>query len=604
MTGSAARAAIAAVAEAATHAGDRHVTIADPTADPAESSAADLAAARAVVAGLGRPPGPTDLGRVYEALLPSAARAAGAHYTDPMLARALVDVAAPADWLAAAPRRVWDPACGGGAFLLAAADALIAAGHRPEVIVTELLHGTDLDPGAIAVTRAALSWWSRRHGADAVPRDHLLEADALLDGSDATRASERVDLVVGNPPFQSQMTGPTRRDRDELAALRSQLGDVVAPYTDTAALFLVVGVRALAVGGRCCLVLPLSTLAARDAAPAREAVESLAAMTGLWVAGEAVFDADVEVCAPVLERCARPTTGAVAVRRWSGRSVAALADSAPPDDNVDRVRISQVVAAGGRARWAVHALGALDVPDPAIAHDGVLGDLVRTTAGFRDEYYGLIGHVVEAPAGLDGIDPGDDAWPDHLAALVTSGAIDPSRHRWGEREIRFARTRFRRPVLDRRAFDGTGRAAAWVRTTAAPKVVIATQTKVGEAAVDERGTLLASTPVVVALAAPDRLWEVAAVVCSPVGSVAALAGTAGTGRSAQAVRHTTASVAGLPLPVDAMAWRSGSSSLRSGDRERFVDAMAAAYALAPADAARLAEWWSARAPWPSPPHRP
>jgi len=245
-------------------------------------------------------------------------------------------------------------------------------------------------------------------------------------------------------------------------------------------------------------------------------------------------------------------------------------------------------------------MDALGVPDPLIRPGGVLAEVVRAAAGFRDEFYGLVGHVVEAPAELDGLEPADDGWPTHVAAVVTCGAIDPGRTSWGRRDIRFAGDRFRRPVLDRGAVDPAGRAGAWVRATAIPKVVVATQTRVGEAAVDERGTLLPSTPVVAAFASPARLWAVAAVICSPVGSVAALARTAGTGRSAQAVRHTTASVGDLPLPVDPDAWRAGADSLRDGDRDRFVESMAAAYAVGPTDAARLAAWWTPRAPWPTP----
>lgn len=561
--------------------------------------------AGAVVAALGRSPEPADLGAVYEALLAPAARDAGAHFTAPDVARRLVDRAAPSAWLAAAPRRVWDPACGGGAFLLAAADALAAAGHDPGVVVRDLLWGTDVDPGAVTVCRAALRWWAERRGIDATVGDHVRVGDTLLDPEASVGAP--FDLVVGNPPFQGQLAGSTVRERAAAAALQARWGDVVAAYTDTAAVFLVAGARSMAPDGRMTLVLPLSMLAARDAAPARRAVEEVADLTGLWVAGELVFDAEVDVCAPVFRRPAEQgpldvdqdavSRSVVHVERWRGREVAPVGSLAR--GAAHGTAVSELTAAEAPSgSWAVHALAALDVPDPRIRTAGRLGSLVRTAAGFRDEYYGLVGHVAEGP---DGVHPDDRAWPEHLVALVTSGAIDVGGLTWGLRATRFAGERFLRPVVDRRSLPSGGRASAWAAATALPKVVVATQTRVGEAVVDARGTLLPSTPVVVAFAAPDRLWDVAAVICSPVGSVAALARVAGTGRSAQAIRHTTGGLKDLPLPVGADAWQTGAAALRDRDRDGFVAAMAEAYEVGPSDAAPLADWWTARAPWPTPP---
>jgi hypothetical protein len=127
-------------------------------------------------------------------------------------------------------------------------------------------------------------------------------------------------------------------------------------------------------------------------------------------------------------------------------------------------------------------------------------------------------------------------------------------------------------------------------------VVVATQTRVGEAAVDAGGRWVPSTPTIAVLAPPDRLWEVAAVVCSPVGTVAALAATAGTGRAGDAIKHSVASVLALPLPVDQEAWRAGAEALRMRRLDDFVDAMAAAHRVV--EPAELHRWWRARARWP------
>lgn len=129
-----------------------------------------------------------------------------------------------------------------------------------------------------------------------------------------------------------------------------------------------------------------------------------------------------------------------------------------------------------------------------------------------------------------------------------------------------------------------------------PKLLVATQTKVGEAAVDERGTWVASTPIITAVAPFEWLWKLAAVVCSPVGSALAAAATAGTGRATGSIKHSVASVRELPLPVDDGAWVVGAEALRLGNREEFVAAMAAAYRLVDGSGV-LRTWWTERAPW-------
>lgn len=571
--------------------------------------------------------GPELLGVLYEAALAPADRDAGAHYTPADVAARLVGlVAGPTADLGPSPR-VWDPACGGGAFLLAAADGLLARGVAPAHVVDDLLWGTDVDPGAIAVAQAALAWWAQRHGATASAGEHLAVVDPLVDAVPArpqrdlavrsaghplgVAASAGFDVVVGNPPFQGQLAGPSVRTATARAALQARWGtDVVRPYTDTASLFLVAAARALAPGGRLALVLPTSVLAARDAAPARTAAAEVGPLTDLWVAAEPVFDADVQVCAVVVERRAvaddggrgrsvehraspvgavdRPQPGPDrSVRRWRGRSFTPLPAARPGS-------VVRAVAPEGGDGWAALALAALGVPDPSARFEGRLGSIAVARAGFRDEYYGLVGHVVEVPDGCAGI---DDV-PAGYAPLVTSGLVDPGRCAWGARPASFGRTRLQRPVVDRASLAATGnRAASWVASLSVPKVVVATQTRVGEAAVDELGTWVASTPTIAVVADPGRLWEIAAVVCSPVGTVAALAATAGTARAGDAIRHTVASVAGLPLPVDHDAWRAGAEALRAHERHAFASAMAAAYAVD--HEAELHDWWQARAPWPT-----
>ena len=551
----------------------------------------DVQRAWSSLAARGVHPGPHALGLLYEALLDPEARDAGAHYTGADLAERLVAlVTEPV--LADGPRplRVWDPACGGGAFLLAAADALAAAGIDPARVVTDCLWGCDVDRGAVTITRAALTWWAEQAGAPAgtpPPAGRVVVADALLDqpyGVDAT-----FDLVVGNPPFQGQLRGAAVRSVAATAALRERWGGVVGPYTDTSALFLVAGAAALAPGGHLVLVQPASVLSARDARACRVAAAEMAPLVGLWVATESVFTADVDVCAPVLARPVvttetEPTARAQGIQRWRGRAVEPV--GSPAESSIHEP-----------PSWSALSLVTLGIPDLSYRSGGLLADVAVMSAGFRDEYYGLVGHIVEAPPDLD---PANGDWPAHLAPLITCGLVETGWSAWGTRPTRFARERYERPAVDRRSLaEAGGRAHQWVSSTARPKVIVATQTRVGEAMIDERGRCVGSTPTVVAIPTGIDLWQLAAVICSPVGSVAGLAATAGSGRSARAIKHSAASVGSLPLPVDHDAWRAGAEALRLADQESFLDAMAEAYAVD--DRAELHDWWRPRVPWS--PHR-
>lgn len=130
--------------------------------------------------------------------------------------------------------RVLDPACGDGRFLTAIGDRL--ADTHPTAPLE--LTGCDVDPDALAAIVDA--------------RVRGIHADALTHPWD----DAGFDIVVGNPPYLSQMAAATTRGGS------SRHGG--GPYADAAVEFLALAVElARADGGRVGLVLPQSILGVR-----------------------------------------------------------------------------------------------------------------------------------------------------------------------------------------------------------------------------------------------------------------------------------------------------------------------------------------------------
>jgi SAM-dependent methyltransferase len=374
----------------------------------------------------------------------------------------------------ARPVRVLDPACGDGRFLAAAAERIAALGG------TSALTGIDIDAGALDAAHARLG--------DAA---ELVHADALGIDCVLGRGRRRFDVVVGNPPFLSQL------DRTTTRGGASRFGG--GAYADAAAEFLALAVAAAdPTGGRVGMVLPQSILASRDAGAVRDSVDAMAVRCWSWWSPRRQFDADVLVCALGFERA----------QAGDGRAPA-------------------------RA-WTSVVLDGLGVPSlPPVRTAGTVGDRCAGNVNFRDEYYGLVPAV------------GDDA---DGPPLVTSGLIDPARCHWGRRPVRFARRSFSAPRVELSRLDG--RMRAWAARKLVPKVLVANQTRVIEAVADPAGAWLPGVPVTTLTPTADASTvEIAAVLTSPVATAVAWQLAAGTGLSARAVRVGPALLRSLPWPA-------------------------------------------------------
>lgn len=538
---------------------------------PCRLAAVDPAPAAPPIGGI------DELGALYERLLTwEDRRRAGQHYTPHALAGSLVAFAAPRG----DPGVIADPACGGGAFLLAAAELLHGRGVAPAEIVEQRLIGIDIDADALVVAEAALLTWALTRGAR-IGRTRLRHADTLRADVGELIGASPVDLVVGNPPFQNQLERRTVRSQASTAALRDRFGLGPTRYLDTAAAFLLAAVELVRPGGRVLLVLPQSVLAASSAAEVRARVDATGGIEAVWFDGADAFAANVRVWAPVVSVGRRPRV----VRRAAGAAVA------PAD------RIAVPVACADLATWSPLIASLDGVPPVTLAPAGRLGELVTATAGFRDEYYAVVDHLIS------------DA-PDE-PRVVTVGMIDPAEDTWANRPVKLGGNHWLRPGVDAGAVaassPGVGR---WLAARRRPKVLLATQGRILEAVADPQGAAVPITPVIsVEPAEPSEsaVWSVLAVLLAPAVTAWALERTYGTALARGALKLAAREVLSLPLPPDRSAWAHGAACAERaqaatdpGDRrahlEELAVAMEAAYGVEPA----ITQWWLERLDRPRP----
>lgn len=464
------------------------------------------------------------LGQAREVLHRTGERQAlGAWFTPAGLARQLVDRAAVGG---RRPGRVLDPACGGGAFLLAAFERF------PDAYLT----GVDIDPLAVRVTRAALEL--------AGCTDHDIRcADAL------TSPVPPADLVVGNPPFLSQLQRRTARDDRRRRALVGRFGPAASGYVDEAAVFLLATATALlAPRGTAVLIVPEALLATAGHQRIRKAIDQCCEVEVVWRDTARIFDG-VPACA--IRLTAPASEGRLAAIPWATRL-------------------------------------ATEVPAVCVETGHTVGEVATATADFRDAYYLLADHVEEAPLHA--------AIPTGARPIVTAGLIDPAHLRWGEAPVRFAKRRWQRPVA-------AGLPAGFLAARTGPKLLLATQTRVLEAVVDHTGNLLSSTPVITVRS--ERLWHVGAALTSPVLTAVAARRHAGAARSRGALKLSARQVLDLPLPPsESRAWDQAAQAYRhahdvrqAGERRRLLHhcgaLMMQAYGVE--DGGALG-WWLKRLP--------
>lgn len=496
----------------------------------------------------------------------------GAFFTPLRLAERILELALMG--LTEFPTTVFDPSVGAGAFLLACLRRMVRSGVPPAEAARRL-YGMELDPDTATVARVVLGLAFAEMGVRtpgfSIRRGDALECDIVGTGG----PSGGFDLVIGNPPFGGQLRKRTARDSHRRARLRRRFGRRVHPYTEEAALFLLVASEVAAPSGRICLILPQSVLGSRDCAAIREHVSSKARMLACWTSGgERCFDADVDVCAPVFEMAGADTRAElgpdVAEKRstrerrtvvvWRGCGPGAVGEAPAPALPDQWGLLSDVVARTPLQKEVHRTRPGCAAPTlrgaPTLGGARTLGEVARVTAGFRDEYYSITGAVREAE--MEG-EPGED-----LLALVTCGLISPAVCEWGNRQVRFAGKTWHRPVVDVSRVNG--RVSRWLRDRQRSKVLVATQTRIVEAAVDELGRWYPCTPVIsveptgfeppaeVGEGRRADLWSLAAALMAPPNAAALICRRGGTGIGGSVIRVTASDLRALPLPYDHCAW--------------------------------------------------
>ena len=510
------------------------------------------------------------IGASYERSLDSSLRRhAGVHYTPFHVARNLSEIIL--SDTETGP--ICDPSVGGGAFLLAAAECLNEAGEDPERIVKDLLWGIDLDPGAIEVTSAALSLWASTTNW-VIPSGTLVVADSLRSGKSAFKNSPELgfQIVIGNPPFQNQLQEQTVRPIELTQELRERWSVNAGAYADTAGYFLLVALSMLSRNGKLLLIQPQSILSTADAKPIREKLNTEASLCGMWIGGPEIFEAGVSVCAPlivkgVVEEPIRIREGAEVIE--SEKTIKRTGNWA------ETISISQGIP-------SVHLSGK------------EMRSQVSATAGVRDQFYGLIGHVRESQETSSTMVP-----------LVTVGMIDPFRNRWGKGQFRYAGSAWRYPMVNLETLGkGNPELFEWVKSRLRPKILVATQTKIVEVLPDPQGILVPSTPVISVECPSEDIWKIAAALSAPAVSASVFSEVAGAALSTDTIKLSATQIGSIPIPKNDDFWVLGATFAEKAFKAtteqlwrksltEMAENMGKAYAH---ESQELYEWWLNRLP--------
>lgn len=156
------------------------------------------------------------------------------------------------------PIHILDPSCGDGAFLVRIAQQWIEFAHKQQMSeidaqqhIVPYIHGYDIDPNAIQALRLRLDALTTEHGWQSWAWDiHVANA---LDPTHRAHIAQRMDIVVGNPPYIRIHNLPTEQREiiRQLPSCRKGMTDLYIAFYD-------LGLEALTPHGRMAYITPNS----------------------------------------------------------------------------------------------------------------------------------------------------------------------------------------------------------------------------------------------------------------------------------------------------------------------------------------------------------
>ena len=239
----------------------------------------------------------------------------GVVYTPEWVASLILDNALPADPGALAAAAICDPACGDGAFLVPAAERLLASLERDDALgALRRMAGYDIDGEAVARCRARLdATLEARHPGERVAWN-VKRRDAF------DRAAFRGDRgrfthVVGNPPY-------IRVQHLEAARRRRLAGrwETLRGATDSYLIFYELGLDLLAEGGTLAYITPSSWLRSDSGSRLRNLLAASHEVTRIldFSAHQVFADVTTYTAIAVIRKGGR--TQAIPVEKHDGRA--------------------------------------------------------------------------------------------------------------------------------------------------------------------------------------------------------------------------------------------------------------------------------------------
>lgn len=303
----------------------------------------------------------------------------GTVYTPPFLASLLLDQAMPYKTLKG-DEQVLDPACGSGVFLVGAFRRLININRaknnwKPldvsdlKKILKQCIFGVELDGGAVDLATFSLAlamcdalrpeviWQNLRF--DQLRGRNLIEGDffAEIQCSRQQRSNilnQQFDVILGNPPFESDLTACGNSINQAAVDLRGELPDKQVAY-----LFLEQAINCLKPSGRLCLVQPSGILHNRNAFSFRKRIfeESTVVMVMDFTSIRSLYEEADTKTAAFLVTADSPTTNHSVSHLTFRRTFGTLERIGFEIDHYDWHWVPQQTAADDPHIWRINLMG-------------------------------------------------------------------------------------------------------------------------------------------------------------------------------------------------------------------------------------------------------